>query len=95
MNRAIFFFELQKMMWDYNIMKVSKVQNLLIRLCAQFNTALVPTNTIRIWVSMKGNWNWVQTGFRLLRAWHHHSPPGICMKNEAKPQLVEGYVSGM
>lgn len=34
-------------------MKVSKVQNGLITLCAQFHTTLVPTKTIRTWISTK------------------------------------------
>lgn len=68
------FSELQKMIWDCNIMKVSKVQNLLIRLYAQFNTGSFPTNTMRTWMSTKESpWSWVQAGGTIGRAWYHLS----------------------
>lgn len=91
MKRATFFSELQKVMWDYNIMKVSKVQNLLIRFCAQFSTTWVPINRIRTWMSMKESpWIWVQAGCRLLLEPLVISLLlGICLKNDAKLQLVE------
>ena len=56
-------------------MKVSKVPNLLIRLCAQFNPASVPTNTIRTWISMKVSTELGSGRLQTLKAWYHLSPP--------------------
>ena len=71
-------------------MTVSKVQNLLIMLCTQFNPASVPTNIISFWIFMKESlWNWIQAGHRLLKPGIIAFLPGKYMKKRAKPQLVE------
>lgn len=76
-------------------MKISKVQILLIRLYAQFNTASFPTNATRTQMSMKKSpWSWVQAGCWLL-VLGIISLLDICKKNEAKLQLVRSSDQGM